>query len=89
MKTQTLLLLIIGGGVEIILLLISYPNSPFVINYGLPFAWLTKWFDHLMSNQWFWEVNVLNLVADTVIWTVIIFVLVKVLSMPRFASAKH
>lgn len=81
--------MIIGGGVELVLLLISYSQNPFVINYGFPCAWLTKWFDHLMSNQWFWQINVLNLVVDIVIWTVILFVLGKILSMPRFASAKH
>jgi hypothetical protein len=80
MKTKTLLSMIIGSGVEINLLFIGYsPNGPFVTNYGLPFTWLVRWFDHLMSNQWFWEVNALNFVADIVIWTVIMFILVKAL----------
>jgi len=39
-----------------------------------------------MSNQWFWQVNVVNLVVDIVIWTIMLFVLEKALSMPRLAS---
>ena len=70
--------MIIGSGVEINLLLIgNSPNGPFVTNYGFPFTWLIRWFDHLMSNQWFLGVNALNLVADIAILTAIIFVLVK------------
>jgi len=77
MKIKTLL---IGSGVELLLLLVNDPTNVWVVNFGLPFPWLIKWFDHLMSDQWFWEVNVVNLIADIVIWTVIIFVVVKVLS---------
>ena len=78
--------MIIGGGVKLTLLLVSYSPSPFVVNYGVPCAWFTKWFDHFMSNQWFWQVNVVNLVVDIVIWTIILLVLEKALSMPRLAS---
>ncbi len=77
MKLTTPLLMIIGGGVELALLAIPYSPRPFVLKYGVPFAWRTKWFDHFMSNEWYWQVNAVNLVADIAILTMILFVLFR------------
>ncbi len=70
--------MIIGGGVELALLAIPYSQNPFVITYGVPYVWCTKWFDHLMSNEWCWQVNTVHLVVDIVIWTIILFVLLLI-----------
>ena len=95
MKAKNLLPIMIGGGTGITLLtgLISNtePGQVGATNYGFPFAWLSNL---IVAPQYFpWQANVLNLVADTFIWAVILgvalFVLVNKLGVPRFAASKQ
>ncbi len=63
----------VGGGTGITLLtgLITRPENLGVTNYGFPFAWLNETMDHLINSTIRWQVNVLNLIADIIVWAVI------------------
>lgn len=94
MKAKTLLPIMIGSGTGITLLTGLIPNTKpgqvGATNYGFPFAWLIKL---IIAPQYFpWQANMLNFAVDILIWTVIgiaLFVLVKKLGLPRFASSKQ
>jgi len=77
-----ILLLAITGGVIVTLLtgLISNTQPLLVgaIHYGYPFAWLTRL---VIAPEYFpWRIDVLNLVADMVVWTVIIGIVLSVMT---------
>mgnify|MGYP001078044326 CR=1 FL=1 len=77
-----ILLLAITGGVIVTLLtgLISNTQPLLVgaIHYGYPFAWLTRL---VIAPEYFpWRIDVLNLVADMVGWTVIIGIVLSVMT---------
>jgi len=68
----------IVGGVVVTLLTGFFLNTPPMlmgaVRYGYPFAWLIRL---VIAPKYFpWKVNVLNLIADVVVWTVIIGIIV-------------
>lgn len=81
MKLKTPLLAIIGG-VVITLLTGLISNTPYMLvgatHYGYPLAWLTRL---IIAPQYFpWRVNALNLAVDVIVWTLIVYVVIFVLS---------
>jgi hypothetical protein len=81
MNVKNLLLAITGGvAVTILTGLIHNPN-PMLIGatyYGYPFAWLIRF---IIAPQYFpWRIDVVNLVADIVVWIVIIGIVLSVLT---------
>ncbi|MBS7643209.1 hypothetical protein KEJ26_01250 [Candidatus Bathyarchaeota archaeon] len=80
-----ILLLAIAGGVIVTLLTGLISNTPPLLvgayHYGYPFAWLIRL---IIAPQYFpWRVNILNLVADMILWIIIIGVILSILIKTR------
>jgi hypothetical protein len=81
MKVKIILAAILGG-VIVTLLTGSLSNMPHMLvgatHYGYPFAWLTRL---VIAPQYFpWRFNILTLIADIVIWTLVIGIILFVFS---------
>ncbi len=78
MKAKIRIFAIIGG-VAITLLTGLIPNTPMLVgavHYGYPFSWLIRL---VIAPEYFpWRINVLNLVADIVVWTIVVGILLFV-----------
>jgi hypothetical protein len=66
------------GGLVITLLTGLFINMPAklmgAVHYGYPFAWLTRL---VIAPEYFpWRVNILNLIIDIVIWSVVVFIII-------------
>jgi len=77
-----ILLLAITGGVIVTLLTGLISNTQLLlvgaVHYGYPFAWLTRL---VIAPEYFpWRLNVMNLVADVVVWAVIIGIVLSVVT---------
>ncbi|MBS7645378.1 hypothetical protein KEJ44_04980 [Candidatus Bathyarchaeota archaeon] len=73
------------GGVIITLLTGLFPNTPARLvgatHFGYPFAWLIRM---VVAPQYFpWRVNPMNLIADIIVWAIIVSVIVSATSMAR------
>lgn len=80
MVNVKILLSSVIGGVIITLLTGLILNTPLIgaSHYGYPFAWLIRL---VIAPQYFpWRVNILNLVADIVVWAVIVGVVLLILT---------
>lgn len=80
-----ILLSSIIGGLIITLLTGLISNTPPMLvgatHYGYPFAWLTRL---VLAPEYFpWRVNALTLVADMIVWAVIIGIVLRVLAPAR------
>jgi hypothetical protein len=81
MKWENFFYSIIGGAV-ITLLTGLIPNTPSMLvgaaHYGYPLAWLTRL---VLAPQYFpWRLNVLEFIADIIIWSIIIGIVLLLLS---------
>jgi hypothetical protein len=66
------------GGLVITLLTGLLTNMPAKLlgaeHYGYPFAWLIRL---VIAPEYFpWRVNILNLIMDIVIWSIIVFIII-------------
>ena len=87
MNVKILLSSIIGG-VIVTLLTGLILNTMLVgaTHYGYPFAWLTRL---VIAPQYFpWRVNVLLLVADIIVWAVIIGIVLLVLARTKKSASR-
>lgn len=89
MNKKDILIPVIGG---IIVTLITglIPNTPSMLvgatHYGYPLAWLTRL---IIAPEYFpWRLNLLNLVADIIIWVGIITIILGALSATRRTRTK-
>jgi len=84
MNTRVVILSVIGGVILTLLTgLISNTPPMFVgaTHYGYPLAWLVQL---VLAPEYFpWQVNVLNLIVDIVIWIVIVGIIATVLTRRR------
>ena len=87
MNVKILLSSIIGGVIITLLTgLISNTPSMWVgaVLYGYPLAWLIR---RVVAPEYFpWHVNVLNLIADIIIWAVIVGLVLLVLARTKKPS---
>lgn len=71
------------GGVVVTLLTGLLSNTVLLgaEHYGYPLAWLVRL---ILAPEYFpWQVNVLNLIVDLVIWIIIVGIVVSVLARTR------
>jgi uncharacterized membrane protein len=73
-------LLALVGGVAITLVTGLMPSTPAMLVgatwYGYPFAWLIRM---VVAPEYFpWKVEIVGLVADIVVWTLIVFIILLV-----------
>ncbi|MEM2902481.1 MAG: hypothetical protein QXO32_07125 [Candidatus Bathyarchaeia archaeon] len=73
------------GGVMVALLTGFIPNTPARLlgatHFGYPFAWLIRM---VVAPQYFpWRVNPTNLIADIVVWAIIVGLIVFAVSRAR------
>jgi len=84
MNTRVVILSVIGGVILTLLTgLISNTPPMFVgaTHYGYPLAWLVQL---VLAPEYFpWQVNVLNLIVDIVIWIIIVGIIATVLTRRR------
>jgi len=84
MNTRVVILSVIGGVILTLLTgLISNTPPMFVgaTHYGYPLAWLVQL---VLAPEYFpWQVNVLNLIVDIVIWIIIVGIIATVLTRSR------
>ena len=84
MNTRVVILSVIGGVILTLLTgLISNTPPMFVgaTHYGYPLAWLVRL---VLAPEYFpWQVNVLNLIVDIVIWIIIVGIIATVLTRRR------
>jgi hypothetical protein len=80
MNSKVLLASVLGGAAVTLLTgLISNTPSMMVgaVHYGFPFAWLVRL---VVAPQYFpWQVNVVNLIFDVTVWSLIIGIVLSVL----------
>lgn len=81
MKTETALFAIVGG-VVITLLTGLVENMPSLlvgaVHYGYPLAWLTRL---VIAPEFIpWHVDYANLIIDIVVWVIIVWIILFVLS---------
>ncbi|OGD53381.1 hypothetical protein A3K80_05320 [Candidatus Bathyarchaeota archaeon RBG_13_38_9] len=66
------------GGLVITLLTGLFTNMPVMLlgaaHYGYPFAWLIRLV--IAPEHFPWRVNILNLVMDIVIWSIVVFIII-------------
>jgi hypothetical protein len=90
MNTTSRLLVSILGGVIITLLTGLFPSTPQMLVgaewYGFPLAWLIRMIVAPEYNPW--RVEFLNFIADVVVWSVILFVIVFIVDKVRKPASK-
>jgi len=68
----------IVGGLVITLLTGIFTNMPAkllgAVHYGYPFAWLIRLV--IAPEHFPWRVNIMNLIMDFVIWSIIVFIII-------------
>lgn len=81
MKVKIILAAILGGVIVTLLTGLVSNTPPMLVgaaHYGYPFAWLTRL---VIAPQYFpWRFNILTLIADIVIWTLVIGIILFVFS---------
>jgi len=81
MKIKIILAAILGGVIITLLTGLIFNTPPMLVgatHYGYPFAWLTRL---VTAPQYFpWRFNILTLIADIVIWTLVIGIILFVFS---------
>lgn len=86
MDRTTLAGLSLGGGIAVTLVTGLVPLRTLAggIHYGFPMAWLIR---RVLAPEYFpWRVNWLGLVADVVVWTIVILALLLVYERLREGS---
>ena len=73
------------GGLVITLLTGLISNTPAklvgAVHYGYPLAWLIRL---VIAPEYFpWRVNILNLIVDIVIWSIIVFIIIFAVAKTR------
>ena len=90
MNTTRRLVVSILGGVIIALLTGLFSNTPEMLlgaeHYGIPFAWLIRMIVAPEYNPW--RIEFLNFLADVVVWSVILFVIVLIVEKIRKPANK-
>ena len=90
MNTTKRLVVSIIGGVIITLLTGLFPSTPQMLVgaawYGFPFAWLIRMVVAPEYNPW--RVEYLNFIADIVVWSVILLVIVFIVDKVRKPASK-
>jgi hypothetical protein len=85
MNTTSRLVVSILGGVIIALLTGLFSNTPEMLlgaeHYGFPLAWLIRMIVAPEYNPW--RIEFLNFLADVVVWSVILFVIVLIVEKIR------
>jgi len=81
MKVKIILAAILGGVIVTLLTGLISNTPPMLVgatHYGYPFAWLTRL---VIAPQYFpWRFNILTLIVDIVIWTLVIGIILFVFS---------
>ena len=90
MNTTSRLVVSILGGVIIALLTGLFSNTPEMLlgaeHYGFPLAWLIRMIVAPEYNPW--RIEFLNFLADVVVWSVILFVIVLIVEKIRKPANK-
>ena len=90
MNTSSRLVVSILGGVIIALLTGLFSNTPEMLlgaeHYGFPFAWLIRMIVAPEYNPW--RIEFLNFLADVVVWSVILLVIVFIVEKVRKPASK-
>jgi hypothetical protein len=90
MNTTNRLLVSIIGGVIITLLTGLFSSTPQMLVgaewYGLPLAWLIRMIVAPEYNPW--RIEFLNFLADVVVWSVILLVIVFIVDRARKPASK-
>ena len=90
MNTTKRLVVSIIGGVIITLLTGLFPSTPQMLVgaewYGFPLAWLIRMVVAPEYNPW--RVEYLNFIADVVVWSVILLVIVFIVDKVRKPASK-
>lgn len=80
MNVRLLLYAVIGGVIVTLLTGLIINTPPMLVgatHYGHPFAWLIRLV--LAPEYYPWQVDVLNLVADIIVWTAVVGVVLLIL----------
>ena len=87
MNTKFVVFSVVGG--VVVTLLTGFVTNTVLLgaeHYGYPMAWLIRL---VLAPEYFpWRVNVLNLIVDLVIWTIIAGIVVAVLTRRRKSRQK-
>lgn len=79
MNARRIVIISVVGGVVIALLTGLVSNTPMLVGavwYGYPLAWLIRM---IVAPEYFpWKVEIVNLIADIVVWTLIVLVILLV-----------
>ena len=90
MNTTSRLVVSVLGGVIIALLTGLFSNTPEMLlgaeHYGFPLAWLIRMIVAPEYNPW--RIEFLNFLADVVVWSVILFVIVLIVEKTRKPADK-
>ena len=90
MNVKLLLYAVIGGVIGTLLTGLIVNTPPMLVgatHYGYPFPWLTRL---IIAPQYFpWRVNVLNLIGDIIVWTVIAGVVQVILGKIKTPSSSQ
>jgi uncharacterized Tic20 family protein len=90
MNTTSRLVVSVLGGVIIALLTGLFSNTPEMLlgaeHYGFPLAWLIRMIVAPEYNPW--RIEFLNFLADVVVWSVILFVIVLIVEKIRKPADK-
>jgi hypothetical protein len=90
MKTISRVVVSIVGGVIITVVTGLFPNTPGMLVgaewYGFPLAWLIRMIVAPEYNPW--RVEFLNFIADVVVWSVILFVIIFIADKARKPASK-
>ena len=82
MKAKILSSAVVGGVIITLVTGLIINTPPMLVgatHYGYPFAWLIRL---IIAPQYFpWRVNVLNLIADIIVWGIIIGIILFALSL--------
>jgi hypothetical protein len=88
MNRTSRLVVSILGGVIIALLTGLFSNTPEMLlgaeHYGFPLAWLIRMIVAPEYNPW--RIEFLNFLADVVVWSVILFVIVLIVEIRKPAN---
>jgi hypothetical protein len=90
MKTISRVVVSIVGGVIITLVTGLFSNTPGMLVgaewYGFPLAWLIRMIVAPEYNPW--KVEYVNFIADVVVWSVILFVIIFIVDKVRKPASK-